>query len=60
MVACWFSMGSCFVLTFCVMFVTGFFVLLFWLCPFLKNQIVWFGFVFRLFDVLFFLFQTSQ
>ena len=33
-----------------------FFPLLFWLCPFLKNQIVWFEFVFRLFGVLFFLF----
>ena len=22
----------------------GFFLLLFWLCPFLKNQIVWFAF----------------
>ena len=56
MIACWFFMGSCFVLTFYVMFVTGFSVLLFWLCPFFKNQIVWFGFVFRLFGVLFFLF----
>ena len=58
--ACWFFMGSSFVLTFSVMFVTGFFLLLFWLCPFLKNQIVWFGFVFRLFGVLFFLFLTYQ
>ena len=40
MIACWFFMGSSFVLTFYVMFVTKFFFLLFWLCPFLKNQIV--------------------
>ena len=32
--------------------VTGFFLLLFCLCPFLKNQIVGFGFVLRLFGVL--------
>ena len=43
-------------LTFYVMFVAGFFLLLFWLCPFLKNQMVWLGFVFRLFGVLHFLF----
>ena len=43
-------------LTFYVVFVTGFFLLLFWLCPFLKNQVVWFGFDFRLFGVLLVLF----
>ena len=32
--------------------VSGFFLLLFSLCPFLKNQIVWFGFVVRLSGVL--------
>ena len=37
--------------------VTGFFLLLIWLCPFLKNQIVWFGFVLRLFGVLRFFFR---
>ena len=56
MIACWFSMGSCFVLTFYVMFVTDFFLLLFWLCTFLKNRIVWYGFVWRLFGVLLLLF----
>ena len=45
-------MGSCFVLTFYVMFVSGFFLLLFWLGPFYQksNCLVWF--VFRLFGVL--------
>ena len=31
------------------------FLSLFWLCPFLENQIFWFGFVFRLFWVFFIL-----
>ena len=56
MIAIWFFMGSCFVLIFYVMFVTNFFFLLFWLCLFLKNQVVLFGFVLRLFGVLYFLF----
>ena len=30
-------------------FFIGFFLFLFWLLLFLKNQLVWFGFVFRLF-----------
>ena len=49
MIACWCFMGSFFVLTFYVMYVTSFFLLLFCLCPFLKNQIVWFGFDLRVF-----------
>ena len=57
MIACWFFVGSCFVLNFYVKFVTGF---SFCFCPFLKDQIVWFGFVWRLFGVLFSLFQTYQ
>ena len=40
---------------FCVCY--WFFFLLFWLSPFFENQIVWFGFVFRLFAVLLFLFR---
>ena len=60
MISCWFFVGSYFVLIFCVVLVTGFFLLLFYLCLFLENQIVWFGFVFRLFCVLCFLFLTYQ
>ena len=53
MISCWFFVGSCFELTCYDVFVTGFFLLLFWLCHFLKNQIVWFGFVLS-FDFLVF------
>ena len=49
MIACWFFARSCFVLTFYVI-----------LCPFLINQIVWFGFFLQLFGVLLFLFKTCQ
>ena len=56
MIACWCFMGSFFVLTFYVMYVTSFFLLLFCLCPFLKNQIVWFGFDLRVFFWFFILF----
>ena len=56
MIACWFFCGVLFCVKVLCYIVTGFFVLLIWLCPILKNQIVWFGFVLRLFEVLLFLF----
>ena len=40
------------------LFITDFFLFLSWLCFFLKNQTVCFGFVFRLFGALFFCVQT--
>ena len=48
--------GSCFVLTFYVVFVTGFFLLLFWLCPFLKIKLFGLGlrFDFLVFYTFFF------
>ena len=39
-------MGSCFVLTFYIMFFTGFSFLLFRLCPISKNQVYGLGFSF--------------
>ena len=39
MILCWFFKGFCFVLTFYVI-VFLIFLLLLWLCPFLKNQII--------------------
>ena len=56
MISCWFFMGSCFVLTVCVVFVSGFFPFVVLVVSFLKSQIVWFGFVFQFFGVLWFLF----
>ena len=62
MFPCWFFMGSCFVLTVYVVFVSGFFLLLFYLCLFSKvklfglglsfNFLVFYGFFFRLIDSL--------
>ena len=39
MILCCFFERSCYVITFCVGFILVFLVLL-WLCPFFKNQIV--------------------
>ena len=58
MIACCFFERSCFLITFYDGFMLGFLMLV-WLCPFFKNQIVfffWYGFVLRLFCVLLFLF----
>ena len=44
MIACWFFCGVLFCVNLLSYIIFVFFLLLFWLCPFLKNQIVWFGF----------------
>ena len=54
MISCGFCERSCYVITFYVGFVVVF-LMFRWLCPFFKNRF-WYGFVFRIFCVLLFLF----
>ena len=58
MIACWFFMGSCFVVTFLSCLLLFFFVVFYVSFSQKSNCLIWF--VFGLFGVLFFLFYINQ